>query len=141
VEHIEFKPFVWIHPGGGFPSRCDLDVFLLGSRALVIATERELDPQGGISVASGADILATIIIQKFALDPAGLTWIEHYPERVMGLGKVYRLGESYQRVTFLSDGTRLTAPRWEAADREGTEALITALKAEPLYRPTRHSRP
>jgi hypothetical protein len=135
MKHIEFKPFVWIHPGGKFPSRCDLDVFLLGTRALVVATERELDPAVGISVASGADILATIVVQKFALDPAGLTWIEHYPERVMGLRKVYRLGESYQRVTFRSDGTRLTAPRWEAVDREGTEALITALKAESLYRP------
>ena len=131
MEHIEFKPFVWIHPGGEFASRCDLDVFLLGAKALVIVTERERDPEAGISVASGADILATIVVQKFALDPAGLTWIEHYPERAMGRHQVYRLGESYQRVIFRSDGLRLTAPRWEAVDREGTAALIIALKAEP----------
>ncbi|MCG6906318.1 MAG: hypothetical protein LJE63_06800 [Desulfobacteraceae bacterium] len=140
MEHIEFKPFVWIHPGGGFASRCDLDVFVLGPKALVIATEREGDPQAGIGVASGAEILATILVQKFALDPTALTWIEHYPERAMGRGRVYRLGESYQRVTFRSDGGRLTAPRWEAMDREGTAALITALKAEPLQAVTRPRR-
>ncbi|HSM73116.1 MAG TPA: hypothetical protein VK852_00675 [Desulfobacterales bacterium] len=131
MEHIELKPFVWIHPGGGFASRCDLDLFLFGPKALVIATEREGDPEAGISVASGAEILATIVVQKFALDPAALTWIEHYPERAMGRPRVYRLGESYQRVTFRSDGLRLTTPCWEAVDREGTAALITALKAQP----------
>jgi hypothetical protein len=38
-------------------------------------------------------------------------------------------------VTFQFDGSRLTAPRWEAVDAEGIEALITALKADPLFPP------
>jgi hypothetical protein len=135
MEHIEIKPFVWIHPGGVLPSRCDLDVFLFGAKALVIATEREHDTDSGITVANGADILATIVIQKFGLDPAGVTWIEHYPERPMGSRRIYRLGKTYQRVTFQFDGSRLTAPRWEAVDAEGIEALITALKADPLFPP------
>lgn len=139
MEHIELKPFVWIHPGGGFSSRCDLDVFLLGSKALVIATEREDDPDAGISVANGADILATIVIQKFGLDPRRVTWIEHYPERRMGARDIYRIGKTYQRVTFQFEGTRLTAPRWEVVDGEGIEAFITALKAEALFPPAPNS--
>ena len=129
MEHIELKPFTWIHPRGSFSSRCDLDIYMLDKRAVVIATEREDDPGSGISVANGADIIATIVLQKFGLNPDAITWIEHYPEKRLSPDKPYKLDETYNLVKFNYDGSRLFAPKWERIDKEGIEALIFALKA------------
>ena len=126
--HIEHKPFQWIHAAGSFVSRCDLDIFLFDNQALVIATEREDDTGSGMSISSGAAILATIIMQKYRLEPGDIFWIEHYPEKRVGTQRIYRVGEIYHRVTFSFRGNRFMTPKWESLDNDGTRAFIGALK-------------
>lgn len=126
--HIEHKPFQWIHTAGSFASRCDLDIFLFEKSALVVATEREDDAASGMSISSGAPILATIILQKYRLDPDNVFWIEHYPEKWVDGRRIYRVAEIYHRVTFTFRGNRFVTPKWEALDIDGTRAFIDALK-------------
>ncbi|WP_373501701.1 hypothetical protein [Desulfococcus sp.] len=126
--HIEHKPFQWIHATGSFVNRCDLDIFLFETRALVVATEREEDRGSGMSITNGAAILATIVMQKYRLHPKALFWIEHYPEKELGGKKIYRMAEVYQRVTFTYQGNRLVVPQWESLDKDGAQAFIDALK-------------
>ena len=125
--HIELKPFQWIHPRGTFSSRCDIEIFMMGDRTLVVATEREEDPRSGISISNGADTLATIILQKYRLDPDSITWIEHYPEKRMG--SVYRLGETYDLVRFRFKGNRFVSPKWDRIDGIGAEAFLNAVRS------------
>lgn len=126
--HIEIKPFRWIHPQGTFSSRCDLDIFMMGDRAVVVATEREEDPASGISVSNGADTIATIVMQKYDLDPDAITWIEHYPEKRMG--SIYRMGETYDLVRFRFKGNRFVSPSWDRIDSIGAEAFIKAFRED-----------
>jgi hypothetical protein len=128
MTHIEHKPFQWIHATGSFVNRCDIDIFLSGTQALIVATEREEDVGSGMSISNGASIIATIIMQKYRLRPMNIFWIEHYPEKQLGGRNVYRMGEIYHRVFFNFQGNRLVAPRWESLDTEGTRAFIDALK-------------
>ncbi|GBC62406.1 hypothetical protein DENIS_3378 [Desulfonema ishimotonii] len=131
VNHIEHKPFQWIHTSGAFSSRCDLDVYMIRERtAIAVATERENDAASGMSISNGADILATIVMQKYRLGPNGVIWIEHYPEKRMGKNSIYKMDEIYQRVRFGLKGNRFISPQWEKLDNEGTRAFINALRAD-----------
>ena len=127
--HLEFKPFNWIHPRGTFSSRCDLEIFMWGDRTVVVATEREDDPGSGLSISNGADTLATIVMQKYRLDPDTMTWIEHYPEKKMG--PIYRMGETYDLVRFRFKGNRFVSPTWVRIDKNGAEAFISAIRTNP----------
>ena len=124
--HIELKPFTWIHPNGTFSSRCDLDIFMIGDRVVVVATEREEDPDSGMSISNGADTIATIVMQKYGLNPEAITWIEHYPEKKMG--PIYRMGETYDLVRFRFKGNRFVSPSWDRIDRNGAEAFIRVFR-------------
>ena len=128
MTHIEHKPFQWIHSTGSFVNRCDIDIFLFDTRALVVATEREEDGGSGMSISNGAAIIATIIMQKYRLGPNDIFWIEHYPEKQLGGQRVYRMAEVYHRVTFEFRGNRLMTPKWESLDNEGARVFIDALK-------------
>jgi hypothetical protein len=128
MTHIEHKPFQWIHATGSFINRCDIDIFLHDKQALIVATEREEDAASGMSVSSGAAIIATILMQKYRLEPENIHWIEHFPEKLLDSRDVYRMGEVYHRVVFEFQGNRLLAPRWKPLDAEGTRVFIDALK-------------
>ena len=128
ITHIQHRPFQWMHAAGSPPHRCDLDLFLFGTRALVVAGEREEQGGSGMSITNGAAILATIVLQKYRLDPKHLSWIEHHPERSLGGSRIYRMAEVYHQVTFAYQGNRFVNPRWESLDREGARAFIEALK-------------
>lgn len=130
MTHIEHKPFQWIHTAGSSVNRCDLDIFLFETRALVVASERE-DRGPGMSISNGAAILATIVMQKYRLHPKDVFWIEHFPEKQMGGQRIYRMAEVYQRVTFTYQRGRFVTPTWESLDNEGTRAFIEAIKTSP----------
>lgn len=128
ITHIQHRPFQWIHTAGSPVHCCNLDLFLFGVSALVVVTEREEERNSGMSITNGAAILATILLQKYRLDPGRVYWIEHHPEKTLGERGIYRMAEVYHRVTFIFQGNRFVNPRWESLDKEGARAFIDALK-------------
>jgi hypothetical protein len=70
---------------------CGLErIDLADGRVVIIATELHDSP--GVSVTNFAEELATIVCQRFEIDPKKLVWIEHYPadhaQSVAGQGDV-----------------------------------------------------
>lgn len=128
ITHIQHRPFQWIHTLGASVNRCDLDLFLFEAGALAVAAEREEAGGSGMGITNGAAILATIVLQKYRLDPKHLFWIEHHPEKAIGGSRIYRMSEVYHRVTFAFQGNRFVSPRWESLDKEGVRSFIDALK-------------
>ena len=130
MNHVAHKPFTWIHPQGSRTSRCDLELYFLDDRVIAVASEREDDSLSGLSVTQGAPILAAIVVQKYGVHPDDLTWIEHYPEKKLGFGSIYQLGETYDRVFFQLESSQLSVTRWERLNTLGTRAFLSALAAQ-----------
>ncbi|HYE17368.1 MAG TPA: hypothetical protein VEA69_02930 [Tepidisphaeraceae bacterium] len=129
IRRLEFEGF------HGRPATCDLEVVgLPDGRTLVIATERDDNP--GVSVTNFAEGQATIVVNRFGLDPERLVWIEHYPAspcplcarkgrrqgilcRVCGGRRTRRESPTFDLVTFtiVRPGNRceLIEPRWRPA--------------------------
>ena len=121
ANHIELKPFTWIHPQGLFVNRCDIDIYMFKNRAVVIATEREDDPDSGMNITKGSNFIATNISHKYGLIPEMTTWIEHYPKRQRN---DVQLEESYEIVEFEIDQKGLTSHKRIRIHENAVRALI-----------------
>jgi hypothetical protein len=101
-----------------------------GTPHAVIATELETNP--GTSVTNAAERLAWDVWCYLEKPEAGLTWIEHYPDRCFlggqGASRRPMLRESFDLVSFdRQAGTgRFLRPRWRRVSRFEVEALTGA---------------
>ncbi len=104
----------------GCHSRCDLRVFTMDSKYLVIATEREDNP--GTSITNVAERLAWMVY-RYLECPADFTWIEHYRDRAF-IGSRPQFKEEFDSVTFTSTCRGFTDPRWKPISKAEVETLI-----------------
>ena len=111
----------------GGNAKCDLEIIRSpGPIALVICTELEDNP--GTSVTNAAARIATRLCQEDrTIDPEGLIWVEHYPERSAGPGRP--LPESWDVVRFTArDGRTFRRPSWRHSTAEEIAALRERVK-------------
>lgn len=99
---------------------CRIRIYQIPRKTVVIAT----DLASGPSVTNAAEEIATQVAQKYAIDPASLTWIEHYqrPDRRAKPGEPK--GEEFDLVTFTWDGTRFVEPQWSYTTQQKVEEMI-----------------
>jgi hypothetical protein len=102
-------------------SYCWLRVYTAPDQAVVIATEVADNP--GISITNAVESLATQVAQRFAIPFDTLTWIEHYPERIVNGGRL-TIPESFDQVTFMQGPTGFDRPEWRHLQQSQVEALI-----------------
>ena len=95
-HRLEFKA------KNGYPSACNLTIYR--SIGLVIATEIN----EGQSLTNACDLIATLVVNQFGIDPKRLMFIEHYPAEQRPT-----YGESYDLVTFQWDGKEFSNPEWK----------------------------
>jgi len=115
VDEVYDFPGLW-----DTPSRCGLKIVEKGGSWVVIATEL-YDVNPGTSVTQFAARLATRICAERGIPHDRLIFVEHCPDRGSRL-EFY--DETFDRVTFDSDGTDLVSPQWSRLSREELEDLI-----------------
>ena len=104
-------------------SKCDLEIVRsVGRTTLVICTELENNP--GTSVTNAAEIIATRLCQEDpTIDPEGLIWIEHYPERSAGR-KQKPYPETWDMVVFTHRaGRTFRRPTWRRVSAEEVQTI------------------
>lgn len=102
--------------------KCDLEVIRGGMTTLVICTELEDNP--GTSVTNAAELIATRLCQEDqTINPEGLIWVEHYPERSAGRWQK-PFPETWDMVTFTyRDGRTLRRPAWHHSTAEEVQDI------------------
>lgn len=109
-------------------AKCDLEIIRSPGRVtLVICTELEDNP--GTSVTNAAERIATRPCHEDpAIDPEGLIWVEHYPERSAGPGRT--LPESWDMVTFTyHDDRTFRRPEWRYTTVEAVQGIRERVEA------------
>ena len=104
-------------------SKCDLEIVRsVGRTTLVICTELENNP--GTSVTNAAEIIATRLCQEDpTIDPEGLIWVEHYPERSAGR-KQTPYPETWDMVVFTHRaGRTFRRPTWRRVSAEEVQTI------------------
>ena len=104
-------------------SKCDLEIVRsVGWTTLVICTELENNP--GTSVTNAAEMIATRLCQEDpTMDPEGLIWIEHYPERSAGRGQ-QPSPETWDMVVFTyRAGQTFRRPAWRRVSAEEVQTI------------------
>lgn len=76
---------------------------------IVIATDI---PNSRISVRSVTSHIATVVTQKFSIDPQRMLFIEYYSEVVYGKDNENRIPEHYDAVDFEWHGDKAMHPKW-----------------------------
>lgn len=114
--------FAWEGFGGRFnlaAGKCRLRIYDLSKGPktktahlrpiIVIATDI---PENRISVRSVASHIATVVTQKFSIDPQRMLFIEYYPEVVYGKNNENRIPEHYDAVEFTWHGDKAMHSKW-----------------------------
>ncbi len=114
-KHIEIKPFTWIYRAVALISRCDLDIYMMEDRNVVIAADREDNRDVGMGVEDGACIIAGVVMEKQGLKPDNTHWIEHRPDDPENI---------YTEVRFQFDGKTPHSPERLPIDAEAVRALV-----------------
>jgi len=112
--------YTWTGFANGFgkwDSRCRIRIFRPHPEQIVVIAS-DLGEDSGTSITNCAEGLATLVVKDFALDPALVLWIEHYP---------YNRQEDpqteFSRVQFAWNGGKATKARWSPMSQQEAEAL------------------
>ncbi len=127
IFHIELKPMRWRLPRSNLESRCDIDLFYVDDRSVVMVSQREGDPASGINISSGAEMIAAVIVHNYRLPLDTLSWVEHYPERRHGKLGEYMTPATYDMVCFRLENGGLRVMSRQRLDPEGMRACLEAL--------------
>jgi hypothetical protein len=119
-------------------SYCWLRVYTAIDQTVVIATEVEDNP--GMSITNAVAALATEVARRFAIPLDGLTWIEHYPERIVEGGRL-RIPEMLDQVSFMPGPAECARPEWRHLQKAEVEAMIGQPIAPLPRRPARREEP
>ena len=112
-------------------------LFNLGTEAihaLVIFTEMHSNPANPIT--NAIDIIASLAVQKYELDPDGTLWVEHYPSRLHSRKSKEYPPSDYVYVSFSSyhfdqEGFHYKCPNWQPTSRDELESIVgESLEAE-----------
>ena len=120
VRHIEIKPFSWVHPQLAIISRCDLDIYMGETNAVVMAAQSEDGEDAGINVTDGAVLIAANVMNKYGFLPDRLIWIEHYPKGTRGPDTPKA---THERLWFAYNDGQLHVDRRHQIEIETVEAL------------------
>lgn len=131
--------FSWEGFGGKFQlaaGRCRLRIFDLTKGEdrnvttlkpiIVIASDlKENSPKlKKISVRSCASHIATLVVERFKIDPQRMIYIEYYPPSVYGDQKQFAIAAKYDTVNFVWHDLKALHPKW----RPLTTPLLQAVK-------------
>jgi hypothetical protein len=113
-------------PWPGNDAKCRLQIFPSSQqttrRMVVIVTE--LPDNIGMSVTNAAELIATLAVKQYDLDPETMIWIEHYPDRhPPGREGDRMFDETFDMVTFRWEGGTALTPQWKPSSRAHVEQL------------------
>lgn len=65
-----------------------------------------------ISIRSCSGHIATLVTQRFGIDPRRMLWVEYYAASEYGIGKVHKIPERFDIVEFTWHDGKAIEPRW-----------------------------
>lgn len=68
--------------------------------------------QESMSIRSCAGHIATMVTQRFGIDPRRMLWVEYYPASEYGIGKSHKILERFDIVEFNWHDGKAIEPRW-----------------------------
>ncbi len=91
---------------GNAPSACELEVTHHLDRGLSVVVATDIGE--GTSVTNFAEQLATLVVERYGIDPTRLIWLEHYQaDRYEGAE------ETWDLVSFTWHGKVASSPKWK----------------------------
>lgn len=118
------------YPGlNGRPARCHLRVFTQGSGDVVLLATDLGDANPGASVTNTIQHIVTHAVERYGLDPARVTVIEHYDDRRTSSAHRSILprrdgGEDFDLVTFAWAGAIFHDPVWQPLRKAQAEKIV-----------------
>lgn len=106
------------------PSRCLLQIWQgREGSTLILVTQRSLSD--GASITNAAEIIASLVVQRFGLDPQRCVFIEHYPRELLvhSHSPLERREGRHKYVTFTWDGGIASSPQWKPWTKIELQAL------------------
>ncbi|MFB6271975.1 MAG: hypothetical protein ABEL51_03670 [Salinibacter sp.] len=114
---------------GNWESRCRLRIYRHegGSQVVVLTQSYDEDSpcyNGGTSITNASENVATLVVNRYGLDPERVTFIEHYIDRTVDpddpLGP-----ETFDLIEYDWSGwIAKSPPRWSHLGRERAEDLV-----------------
>lgn len=116
--------FSWDGWGGKLKlgsGRCRLRIYDLGKNREnnstllrpVIAVISDI-PGGKMTVRSCSSHIATLVVEKFNIDPHRMFWVEYYPEKKYGIGNEKVIPERHEAVEFSWLNGKAIKPKWRS---------------------------
>ncbi|MBA4368017.1 MAG: hypothetical protein C0403_10330 [Desulfobacterium sp.] len=65
-----------------------------------------------ISIRSCSGHIATLVTQRFGINPRRMLWVEYYAASEYGIGKVHKIPERFDVVEFTWHDGKAIEPRW-----------------------------
>ncbi len=65
-----------------------------------------------MSIRSCSGHIATLVTQRFGIDPRRMLWVEYYAASEYGIGKVHKIPERFDIVEFTWHDGKAIEPRW-----------------------------
>lgn len=65
-----------------------------------------------MSIRSCSGHIATLVTQRFGIDPRRMLWVEYYAASEYGIGKVHKIPERFDIVEFKWHDGKAIEPRW-----------------------------
>ena len=69
-------------------------------------------PGGTMTVRSCCSHIATLVVEKFNIDPYRMFWVEYYPEKKYGIDNARIIPEKFEVVEFTWKNGKAVKPKW-----------------------------
>ncbi len=131
--------FTWQGWGGKFnlaSGRCRLRIFDLSDHGqeklallkptVVVVSDLPYDGPSlkRVTVKSCISHIATLVVERFKLDPQRILFVEYYPQTRYGTDKEHVIAERYELVDFVWHGAKALHPGW----KQPSPQLLKTLK-------------
>jgi len=87
-------------------------------------------PGGKMSVRSCSSHIATLVVEKFNIDPHRMFWVEYYPEKKYGIGNATVIPERFEAVEFVWLSGKAIKPKWRLLKPPVLDEVRRLLKEE-----------
>ena len=92
---------------------------------VVITTDIE---DGGMSIRSCSGHIATLVTQRFGIDPKRMLWVEYYAASAYGIDNVHKIPERFDMVEFTWHDGKAIEPKWRPLNPGMLETIQKMVK-------------
>lgn len=84
--------------------------------------------EDGMSIRSCSGHIATLVTQRFRIDPRRMLWVEYYSASEYGIGNVHKIPERFDVVEFTWHEGKAIEPKWRPLNPSMKDALQQMVK-------------